>query len=95
MTIRVIETWNYKGFWVGTEHDKSTEKEALNYCVRRWVNANGEDKIVLVSRDWNFTQLEAVKFRKMLDTGQYQTHKIGFEDWNKDARKWRKTRTKK
>lgn len=95
MTTRVIETWNYKGFWVGTEHDQSTAQIALGYSARAWQATNGEETIVLVSRDWNFTQEAAINFRKMLKTGQYQTHKIGFEDWNGVAKKWRQTRTKK
>lgn len=95
MTTTIYETWNYKGFWLGTKHDQSTAQLALGYSVRARQATNGEETIVLVSRDWDFTQEEAIKFRMMLKTGQYINHQIGFDDWNKVALKWRKPRAKK
>lgn len=95
MTTTVYETWNYKGFWLGTKHDQDTAQIALNYSVRAWQATNGEETVVLVSRDWNFTQEEAIKFRMMLKTGRYQTHKIGFDDWNEAAQKWQQKRLTK
>lgn len=95
MTTRIIETWLHKGFWLGTEHDQSTAQITLQNSVRAWKATNGEETIVLVSRDWNFTQEAAINFRQMLKTGQYQTHKIGFDDWNEVGKKWQQKAKKK
>lgn len=92
---RVIEVWNYKGFWLGTEHAGVCANIALEVTCRRWTARSEDQSISYVSKDWNFDQDQAIKFHKNFIEGRLINHRIDFSEWNGVSQKWRNSKRKK